>query len=197
MFSNYPKTIKLKDDRQIVIHPMDKSDGEALKAYFQSLRFEDKLYMRDDVSDPKVIQKWIDELDYINIVPLVAVYEGKIVGVASLHRNSNSWDSHVGHIRVSVTPKFQGSGLGFELTREIFIIAQSMHIDIGIAEMPKEHKSAIHILSKLGFTTEHIFKDHVRDRKGIFHDLVVMRIDIKAVLNDMLDKIREWEDKGG
>lgn len=197
MFSNYPKHIKLKDERKVVIRPLEKSDGAAMKAYFDTLRPEDKLFMRDDVSDPKIIQKWIEDLDYVYVVPLGAFEGDKIIGISSIHRNQNTWDSHVGHIRLSIAPNYQGSGLGYNLAREIFVIAQSMHIDIVIAEMPSVQELAIKIFTKLGFNKEHVFKNHVRDRKGIYHDLVVMRVDIMEVMSDMLEKIREWEDKGG
>ena len=197
MFSNYPKIVKLKDGRKVSIHPMEKSDGKALREYFSKLRPEDKLFMRDDVSSPEVVQKMIDDIDYEYTVPLVAVFEGEIVGVSSIHRNRHSWDSHVGHIRVSAAPKFQGSGLGYNLTREIFVIAQSMHIDIIIAEMPSTQERAVSVFEKLGFQKAATFKKHVKDKYGNYLDLVVMRVDVMEIMDKMLQTIREWEDKGG
>ena len=196
MFSNYPKEIHLKDGRQVTIQPMEKTDGDQLLEYFQSFRPEDKLFMRDDVTNPKVIQKWVDDLDYEYVVPLLAFYEGKIVGVSSLHRNQHGWDSHVGHIRVSVRPEFQGSRLGYNLSREIFVVAQSMHIDIVIAEFkgrffgkfkPDPVKSAvgfthpviIFIFRRGRFTGFRHFpcgKQHIRRppivAKGLYHGIL-------------------------
>ena len=197
MFSNYPKMVKLKDGRSVVIHPMEKTDGEKLKKYFDTLRADDKLFMRDDVSNPAVVKKMIDDIDYEYTVPLVAVFEDEIVGVSSIHRNRHSWDSHVGHIRVSAAPKFQGTGLGYNLTREIFVIAQSMHIDIIIAEMPNIQTTAIKVFEKLGFQKAVTFKNHVKDNYGNYHDLVVMRVDVMEIMDNLLQTIREWEDKGG
>jgi len=197
MFSNYPKTVKLKDGRKVVIHPMEKTDGDKLKKYFDTLRPDDKLFMRDDVSNPAVVKKMIDDIDYEYTVPLVAVYEDEIVGVSSIHRNRHSWDSHVGHIRVSAAPKFQGTGLGYNLTREIFVIAQSMHIDIIIAEMPSVQTTAIKVFEKLGFQKAVTFKKHVKDKYGSYLDLVVMRVDVMEIMDNLLQTIREWEDKGG
>ncbi|MBC8277861.1 MAG: GNAT family N-acetyltransferase [FCB group bacterium] len=197
MFSNFPKEIHLKDGRKVTIQPMEKTDGDQLLEYFQSFRPEDRLFMRDNVTDPKVIQKWVEDLDYEYVVPLLAFHEGKIVGISSLHRNQHGWDSHVGHIRVSVRPEFQGSRLGYNLSREIFVVAQSMHIDIVIAEMPSIQNGAIKIFEKLGFNKEHVFENHVKDHEGNIHDLVVMRADIVLIMDNMLQAIRDWEDKGG
>lgn len=197
MFSNFPKEVHLKDGRKVTIQPMEKTDGGQLLEYFQSFRPEDRLFMRDNVTNPKVIQKWVDDLDYEYVVPLLAFHEGIIVGVASLHRNQHGWDSHVGHIRVSVRPEFQGSRLGYNLSREIFVVAQSMHIDIVIAEMPSIQTGAIKVFEKLGFNKEHVFKNHVKDHEGDLHDLVVMRADIVLIMDNMLQAIRDWEDKGG
>ncbi len=198
MFSNYPKEIELKDGRKVTIHPMERSDSEALKEYFKSLSPQDRLFMRDDVLDPKVVQKWVDNLDYEYVVPLTAVNrEGRIVGVASVHRNFHSWDSHVGHIRVSVAPDYQSVGLGYKLAREIFVIAQSMHIDYLIAEMPSSQTGAIKVFEKLGFHKKVTFENHIKDHNGNYHDLVVMRADIMEMMDRMLQAIRDKEDRGG
>lgn len=197
MFGNYPKNIKLKNGKTVTIHPMEKTDSDALKLYFQNLRPEDTLFMRDDVSRPEVIDKMIRDLDYEYVVPLIAMYDKRIVGVSSIHRNRHSWDSHIGHIRVSALPEFQGTGLGYNLAREIFVVAQSMHIDIVIAEMPSIQESAINVFEKLGFHRAATFENHVKDKQGNYHDLVVMRVDVMAIMDKMLQAIREWEDKGG
>jgi ribosomal protein S18 acetylase RimI-like enzyme len=82
------------------------------------------------------------------------------------------------------------------MTREIFVIAQSMEIDKVLAEMMDIQKNAIHVFEKLGFKLEHIFRNHVRDQNGKIHDLLVMSVDINQVLGDLESAILDLEDKG-
>jgi RimJ/RimL family protein N-acetyltransferase len=197
MFLNYPKEIELKDGRKVTIRPMGKNDNNKLLKFFRELRPQDRLCMRDDVTNPNTVQKWIEALDYDTVVPLLATTGEDIVADASIHRNTHGWSRHVGRIRVSVHPDFQNTGLGYKMAREIFVIAQSMKIDKVLAEMMDFQKGAIHVFEKLGFKLEHIFKDHVRDQNGVIHNLVVMSVDINRVLSEMESAILDLEDRGG
>ena len=197
MFINYPKDVSLKDGRKVTIRPMEKEDGNELLKFFKELKPEDKQNMRDDVTNPDVVQKWVDNLDYDFVFPLLAVYEGRIVADATMHRNTHGWSKHVGQIRLTVHQDFQGAGLGYHMAREIFVIAQSMHIDKVLAEMMSTQTGAMSVFEKLGFKTEHTFKNHVRNLKGQIHDLVVMSVDINELMAKQENAVREYEDKGG
>ena len=197
MFINYPKDVSLKDGRKVTIRPMEKEDGDELLKFFKELKPEDKQNMRDDVTDPDVVQKWVDNLDYDFVFPLLAVYEGRIVADATMHRNTHGWSKHVGQIRLTVHQDFQGAGLGYHMAREIFVIAQSMHIDKVLAEMMSTQTGAMSVFEKLGFKKEHTFKNHVRNLKGQIHDLVVMSVDINELMSKQENAVREYEDKGG
>ena len=197
MFSNYPKQVLLKDGQKATIRPMDKNDGDALLEFFRGLRPEDRQNMRDDVTNTKIIQKWVDKLDYEYVVPMLACVGDRVVADASLHRNTTGWSRHVGQIRVSVHHDFQGVGLGYRMARELFVIAQSMHIDKVLAEMMDVQTEAVKVFDKLGFKKEHTFKNHVRDLDGKLHDLIVMSVDINEIMDKMLQTIRDHEDRGG
>jgi len=53
-------------------------------------------------------------------------------------------------------------------------VAVGRGIEKIVAEMMPEQKGAITVMQKLGFRVEGLFRDHVRDRRGEKHDLVVM-----------------------
>lgn len=197
MFSNYPKQVLMKNGQKVTIRPMEKKDGDALLEFFSSLRPEDKQNLRDDVTNPKIIQKWVNKIDYDYVVPMLAFVGDRIVADASLHRNTTGWSQHVGQIRVSVHHDFQGIGLGYQMARELFVIAQSMHIDKVLAEMMDVQTGAVKVFERLGFKTEHTFKNHVRDLDGNLHDLIVMSADIIEIMDRMLQAIRNHEDRGG
>lgn len=197
MFACYPRDVALKDGRAVTIRPMTKNDGPALLKFFQELPEEERMFLRDDVVDPALIDKWVNELDYEKVVPLLGFSEGKLVADASIHRNKERWSSHIGQIRVVVHPDFQGSGLGYWMTREIFVIAHSMKIDRVLAEMMDVQTGAIKVFEKLGFSKEHVFKNHVRDLEGKFHHLVVMSLNIHKLMDTWVQAVRDSEDKGG
>ena len=197
MFTNYPKEIELKDGRKVTIRPMTKEDGSDLLTFFRSLREVDRMNMRDDVTNPEVVQKWVDNLDYDYVFPLLAIDEGRIVADASIHRNTHGWSKHVGQIRVSVHYDLQGKGLGYHMAREIFVIAHSMEIDKVLAEMMDNQTGAIKVFEKLGFQMAVRFKNHVRDLEGKLHDLVVMSVDINELMARWEEAVREREDRGG
>ena len=101
--TEYPKTVTLKDGRSIVIRPLARDDFDQLHAFFAALPEEDRLFLRHDVSDPQLVRKWTEELDFDRIVPLNALDGGEVVASGSLHLLPHGWMSHVGHVPVSYT----------------------------------------------------------------------------------------------
>ena len=197
MFACYPRDVALKDGRIVSIRPMNKEDGPSLLEFFRSLREEDRMFLRDDVVDPDLINRWVEDLDYNKVVPLLGIAEGKIVADASIHRNKERWAQHVGQIRVVVHPDFQGSGLGYWMTREIFVVAHSMKIEKVLAELMDPQVGAVNVFERLGFHKEHVFKNHVRDIEGNYHDLIVMSVDINELMDQWVQAVRDSEDRGG
>ena len=71
LVTTYPKSISLDDGTPVTLRPLLKADEAALVEYFGSLPPEDRLCLKDDVTDPKVIENWIYELDYDTSFPLL------------------------------------------------------------------------------------------------------------------------------
>ncbi len=174
MFAEYPKTIALLKGQKATIRQMVKEDEEDLRNFFLSLSPEDRFYLKEDVTHPEVIHRWAENLDYDHVIPLLAIYDGKIIGDATLHRNQFGWSKHVGEIRIVTHPEFRRMGLGCHLAREIFFLALKLKLDKVIAQMMEDQTSAIHVFSRLGFEQEAILKDHVVDGKDVKHNLVIM-----------------------
>src|SRR5574341_222534 len=107
----YPKTVHLKDGSEIILRPMVKKDKERLHNFFSSLPEDDRMYLRDDVSKKETIEKWVRNLDYARVLPILAEAYGAIVGDATLHRQPYGWMRHVGAIRIVVDRKFRKKGL--------------------------------------------------------------------------------------
>ncbi len=68
----------------------------------------------------------------------------------------------------------RGKGLGRFLTEQIFRLAVDRGVEKLVARMTLDQEGAIAVFETLGFRPEGLLKDHVVDRAGDKHDLLVM-----------------------
>ncbi len=182
VLKEFPKELTLKDGRPVVLRPMEANDREVLLQFFRELPEGDRRYLRDDVAKEETIDKWISNLNYRKVLPLLALYENKVVADGTLHRSEYAWDSHVGEIRIVVHPSFRRSGLGSAIARELFQIALKEGLDKIIARMMADDEGAVKVFEKLGFKKEAVLKEHVKDRRGVKHDLLIMSNNVSKLL---------------
>ena len=140
MLQGYPKQVALKNGQQVALRPMVREDEKALLQFFQELPLEDRQFLKDDVTDPKVIEAWSKNLDYERIVPILAIFENRVIGDATLHRDKFGWSKHVAEIRIVTDPKLRRKGLGLHLAGEIFSLAQKLNIRKVTAQMMRISK---------------------------------------------------------
>ncbi len=179
IINNYPKTISLDSGTAITLRPLLKQDEAALLEYFQTLPSEDRLCLKEDVTDPKVINSWIFEIDYLNLFPLIALNDGRIVGDATLHFSSIGWTRHQGEVRLTTSRDYRVKGLGTLLVQNIMDIATSLGLEQLSIEIPPMLDKAYYLFEKLGFKEAAHLRGFVRDIKGNESDLVIM---IKALV---------------
>ena len=84
MFEDYPKEIMIKDGTTLTLRPVVAQDEEALNKFFFEIPEEERWYRRQKLTDPEVLHKWIETLDYKRIIPLVAVNQDTGYIVANL-----------------------------------------------------------------------------------------------------------------
>lgn len=108
----YPKDIRLRDGVRVTLKPMTLEDADALQQFFLQIPAEERHYLKEDVTSPKVIKRWADELDYDRALPLLAWVDGRVVADGSLHRTRTMARRHVGELRIVVDPAFRLRGLG-------------------------------------------------------------------------------------
>jgi RimJ/RimL family protein N-acetyltransferase len=97
-----------------------------------------------------------------------------------LHRRALGWSPHVGEIRIVTDPEYRRQGLGRHLARELFLLAVRLGLEKVLAEMMEDQHGAIAVFEHLGFEQEATLRDHVRDRQGKKHNLIVMSHDINV-----------------
>jgi L-amino acid N-acyltransferase YncA len=183
--AGYPRRLTLKGKRGVQVRPMTYEDADALHRFFTGIPEEDLLFLRRDVTDRDVIESWAQDVAAEQSFTLLAEQGGRVVGAASIHRSRIPWTAHVGELRVVVDAERRVLGLGTALVQAAFLEALGRGIEKIVAEMAQEQKGAITVFQKLGFRVEGLFRDHVRDRRGRKHDLVVMAHEVHAATEQL------------
>ena len=178
LLQDYPKSWVLEDGTKVTVRPLTKRDRDNLALFFKHIPEEDLRFLKDDVTDMRVIDKWIDNLDYERVLPLVADLDGRIVADASLHRRREGWRRHLAGLRVVVDPKFRHKGLAAGLVVELMDIAQAEGLGRLYTELPADDLPAIDVFKGRGFIEVARFQRNILDRAGKYHDLVVLHADL-------------------
>jgi len=177
---SYPRQVKT-DAGPIEIRLMGANDETAVLAFAQQLPTHDLLFLPRNISEPKVMSAWIKEIERGAITSLLAIRDGKVVGCGTLVRDPHSWSPHVGEIRNVVSTDVRGQGVGRVLTQETFATALESGLEKLVVQMTVDQVGAIAIFEGLGFKAEALLRDHVKDRAGKTHDIVVLGHNVAQV----------------
>jgi L-amino acid N-acyltransferase YncA len=176
---DYPKSVSLTDGTELLVRPLRKEDERLLHEYFLRLPPEEVARLKDDVTDPEVIEKWIYDLDFDVVLPLVALDKDRIVANATLKYNPVGWRKHQGEIRASVDPSCRQKGLATILIENMIDIAKTMGLEQLTAEVAPTLDVAYFLFEKMGFKEAALLKNFIKNQEGKHDDLVVMILDLK------------------
>jgi RimJ/RimL family protein N-acetyltransferase len=185
MAQEYPKEVKLKDGSTVVLRLFEKRDADAVYAFFAKLPESDRLFLKDNVIDRALVDRWASELNYDRVFPLLALKGIEVVGNATLHKNHSGWMKHVGTIRIATAADCQRKGLGGVLANELFLHALKSGLAKISAEMMETQQGAKKVFEKLGFVQEAVLKGYVCDQIGIRHDLLILTKDLEDFWEDI------------
>jgi len=174
MLEEYPKKVTLKDGTVLILRPMTRDDEHDVYMFFSSLSEDTRRYLRNDVTDRKIIAGWMRELNYEKTLPIMAEHEGRIVAIATLHRQTFGWGRHVGEVRVVLDTDFQGRGLWGLLFDEICAIGAKSGLKKLVARIVTARVDAIKAFEKSGFNSIAILKDYVKDINQNYADIAIM-----------------------
>lgn len=180
VLTEFPKEIALEDGTVVVVRPLRPDDGPALQAFFAALPEDDRYWLKEDVADPAVIERWVKELDYRRVLPLVATHDGDIVADATLHRRFYGARSHLGEIRVVVHPQYRRRGLGLLLIGELVALAADMHLERLYVEIVSGvEQPALEVVQQAGFERVAEIPGHLRGPNGEPHDLIILAMNLQ------------------
>lgn len=177
---NLMKTGKLKDGTQVTLRPMEKTDRQIVGDFFSRMTSSVLQYVRSDVTDPRVLDKWFAHLDYDKVFPLLALIDNKVVADATLHRVAHGWRKHLGTIRIVVDPQFHKKGLGTLMINELVDLAQEFGLEKLMVEFPLKAHSALAMFKNVGFSPRAVIEGLMKNRHGEDLDVVIMVLDVAA-----------------
>jgi GNAT superfamily N-acetyltransferase len=178
--ASYPREVPGAGE-PISLRLMGPDDREAVLTFAQELPAHDLLFLPRDISQPKVLDAWVREIERGAMTTVLAVSEGIVIGCATIVTEPLSWSPHVAELRIVVLPSARGRGLGRFLAQDAFALAIPLGIEKFTVQMTADQVGAISVFETMGYHAEALLRDHVRDRDGIKHDIVVLSHDVAKV----------------
>ncbi|MGE5123245.1 MAG: N-acetyltransferase family protein [Acidobacteriaceae bacterium] len=175
----YRQVFTLKDGARILLRPLTADDRQALVDLFSPVSVEDLRYMRHNVTDSQVICKWIDDLDYGKVFPLVAVFGSRIVGLASLHLNQGP-ARHRAEVRVFLPKDFRHRGVGSRLLQGLVELAKRHNLYMIEAQIPSDQTPIIRSFQNLVFEPKNTFDDYFMLPDGDLRDVTHLILRLRA-----------------
>jgi RimJ/RimL family protein N-acetyltransferase len=151
MLRDYPKEVILKSGEKVILRPMVKEDEQRLLDFFLRLPEKDRLFLKNDVTDPDVIKAWAQNINYEHVIPILAEIDDRIIGDATLHRRTTDQPLNVGEVRIVIDKDFRRRGLGTRLAKEIYYLALSKKMDRLVAEVVEDQYAVIKTFEILVF----------------------------------------------
>jgi RimJ/RimL family protein N-acetyltransferase len=167
--SRYPRSLA----GGLTVRPLRSEDESALVDFFRRIPVDERRLFKDDVTRPAVVQGWIRNLNYENILPLLAFDGRRVVADATLHRDRRGWSRHVAKIRITLDPEFRRRGLARALIREFIDLAPALRVALLHAEVLDVQKGARALFEDLGFECVATLPQHAIDFAGHVHDILV------------------------
>jgi putative acetyltransferase len=163
--------VTLKDGREVMLRFLTADDKERLFRMFSSMS-EKALEWSMAPYTMENIERWISNLP--TLIALVAEYQHKIVGWASIYKSSHPRRKGLGDLGIYLHQDFHNVGLGAAMTERLLQLAKKgkMHrIELTVVG---ENRIALRLYEKFGFQIEGVSKDAFYGQDGKYHDVVNM-----------------------
>lgn len=184
--TRYPREVEIKGGKVRLELMTPDAEAEVLD-FAKTLPPHDLLFLRRDITEPKVLSAWARQLETGEITSLLArdAESGEILGCTAVVTDEHSWSPHLGELRVLVAPAGKDRGLGRQLIQESFLVALNLGLQKLTAQMTPDQTGAINVFEEMGFQAEALLKDHVIDKDGDKHDIVILSHDVERFQSQM------------
>ena len=174
------KNFTTDDGADVTVRLLESTDEKTLLSFFKNLPAPELMFFRHRVTDAEVINDWCQNIVPDTILPLLAVEDGAIVAIATLHQNKGGWKRHIGRLSCSVLPKYRQKGIAGKLIQELVDVARMAGLQKVEAEFIDKQEGGQKMFALLGFTHLVELEDYVQDLQAINHNYVLMGMDLKG-----------------
>ncbi len=173
----------------VKFRPMRAEDKELFANFLRSLPRKDNYYLLVDVRKDETIQRWMDDVKSGQTIGVLALAGELMVGYCNLRTNDLPWTRHVGEIRMSVAANHRNHGIGRILAGKIFAIARARGLQKLWVRMAISQEAAQVVFQNLGFRTEALLSEFVKNENGLSEALVIMTHDFRETWQTSLSKV--------
>lgn len=167
----------------MIIRPLELDDAAAARAFFARIPEGDRRFFKEDVLDPAAVERWNTDPRTRRLVAVTD--EGEICGYEALVPGVD-WSAHVAELRVVVDPASRHEGVATQLVRRAILMALELGVSKLVVEVVADQDGAVALFRSLGFRPEALLRDHVKDRDGGEHDLMLLVHPIDENVSSML-----------
>ncbi len=172
------KSFTSDDGVDLQIRIIENTDEKGLLGFFKALPAPELMFFKNRVTEADVISGWCENITLDVNLPLLALDEGKVIAVTTLHQNKGGWKRHIGRISCSVLPKYRQKGIAGKLVQELVDVARMSGLQKVEAEFIDKQEGGQKMFALLGFTHLVKLEDYVQDMQAINHDYVLMGMDL-------------------
>lgn len=173
----------LADGTRVLLRPLVREDRDELQVFFNTVSADDLQFMRSDVANKNLVESWVENLDYRQVLPLMAVVNERFVGDATLHFRGGP-SRHVAEIRIFLLQEYRRRGLGTLMLKTLIDIARKAGIQFITAYVVADQTRVIEAFHSLGFERKVVLDDFYLMPDGEPHDIVLMILSLKAKRED-------------
>ena len=175
---NYRNLVVLKDGAKVLLRALTPDDKDNLIQMFSQASDRDVRFLRDDVKDTMLVTSWCENVDYSHVLPIVAIIQNHIVGLASLHFRSGP-ERHIGGIRIYLSKEYRRRGLGTRMVQSLIDLARKSGLFLLEAEIVASEIKVIKAFQKLGFQLCCTFEDYFMLPDGETTDVVRLTMNLR------------------
>lgn len=177
MKMNYPKVMVTGDGLSVLLRPLVGDDAQRLKSFFALVEPKEEWFLRNNLTDPALLDQWLGNLDYGPDLPILAVRRdnGEIIGVRILSFAPDGFRRPLVYVTIAVHP-----GYGFLNLRTWFIqdcleVAITCGTEKLVFDCLSDFEGGLdNALRTLDFREVRTLKRYVGGSRSKYRDLLVM-----------------------
>lgn len=177
-----PRTIALKDDREILLRQVEISDaGRVIEFVHGFVYDEEYVPLVTGEFNPTIAEEEQLLSNYItrsNSLFLVAEFEGKIVGNINVDGNQRQILRHTAVFGMGMLKEWQSVGLGTAILQAAIDWAKESELEVLLLQVYAENEAGLALYRKMGFIQNgripRFFKQN-----GRYHDEISMHLPLK------------------